>query len=146
MKLNERILDDLKQAMKNQDKFKLSVMRMLKSALQLEKIQKKEELTEEEIIRVIKKNVKQRKDSIEEFKKYNKIEEINSLEKEIEILKEYLPEELTEEEIDKKIEETFNKLQPDSIKDMGRIMKSLTESIGASADMSLVSQKVKQRF
>ena len=136
----------MKEAMKSGDKFRLSVLRMLKSALQLEGIALKKDLEDKEVLAVIKRNVKQRKDSIEEYKKYNKTEEIASLEKEIEILKSYLPEELSEEEIDKKIEEVFNEVKPESMKQMGIIMKKLTEEIGSVADMSLVSKKVKARF
>ena len=81
----EKINIDLKEAMKNQDKFTLSVLRMLKSALQLEGISLKRELNDQDVLMVIKKNVKQRKDSISEFEKYNKKEEIENLEKEIQI-------------------------------------------------------------
>ena len=142
----EQITSDMTSAMKAQDKFKLSVLRMLKSALQLEKISLKKELEEKDIIAVIKRNVKQRKDSIAEYQKYGKTLEVENLEKEIEVLKAYLPEELSEQEIDQKIEEVFQQVQPESIKEMGKIMKMLTEEIGSVADMSMVSQKVKQRF
>ena len=146
MNLKDLVNNDMKEAMKSGDKFRLSVLRMLKSALQLEGIALKKDLEDKEVLAVIKRNVKQRKDSIEEYKKYNKTEEIASLEKEIEILKSYLPEELSEEEIDKKIEEVFNEVKPESMKQMGIIMKKLTEEIGSVADMSLVSKKVKARF
>lgn len=146
MNLYETILEDLKKAMKDQNKFKLSVLRMLKSALQIEKINKKDALNDDEVIMVIKKNVKQRKDSIQEFLKFNKNDEVMDLEQEINILKEYLPEELNEEEIDSKVEEAFLNLKPESIKDMGSVMKYLTEQIGSVADMSLVSQKVKEKL
>lgn len=146
MNLYETILEDLKKAMKDQNKFKLSVLRMLKSALQIEKINKKDALNDDEVIMVIKKNVKQRKDSIQEFIKFNKNDEVMDLEQEINILKEYLPEELNEEEIDSKVEEAFLNLKPESIKDMGSVMKYLTEQIGSVADMSLVSQKVKEKL
>ncbi len=146
MNLMEQITSDMTSAMKAQDKFKLSVLRMLKSALQLEKISLKKELEEKDIIAVIKRNVKQRKDSIAEYQKYGKTLEVENLEKEIEVLKAYLPEELSEQEIDQKIEEVFQQVQPESIKEMGKIMKMLTEEIGSVADMSMVSQKVKQRF
>lgn len=142
----EKISLDMKESMKNQDKFTLNVLRMLKSALQLESISLKKELEEKEIITVIKRNVKQRKDSITEYQKYNKTEEVENLQKEIEVLKRYLPKELTEKEIDEKIEEVFQKEKPESIKDMGKIMNILTDEIATIADMSLVSQKVKNRF
>lgn len=146
MNLMDQINNEMKEAMKLQDKFKLSVLRMLKSALQMEKIALKKDLEEKEIISVIKRNVKQRKDSIEEYQKYQKTEEVESLKKEIEILKKYLPAELTEEEIEKKIEEVFAEMKPESIKEMGKIMKKLTDEIGTVADMSFVSKKVKERF
>ena len=141
--MQEKISNDLKEAMKSGDKFKLSVLRMLKSALQLEAIKEKKELSDEEVMGVIKRNVKQRKDSIAEFEKYNKQEEIVNLEKEIEILKAYLPEELSEEQIDEEISKVFEEVKPTSMKDMGKMMKMLTEKIGTVADMSLVSKKVK---
>ncbi len=146
MNLSERIANDMKVAMKSQDKFKLSVLRMLKSALQLEAISLKKELDDNEVITVIKRGVKQRNDSITEYQKYNKEEEINSLKKEVEILKEYLPQELSEDEINKKIDEVFAKENPMSMKDMGKIMKILTLEIGTVADMGLVSILVKERL
>ena len=143
--MNEQIANDLKNAMKNGDKFKLSVLRMLKSALQLESISKKHELSDDEVLSVIKKLVKTRKDSIEEFKKYGKDEEVAKLEQEIEILNAYLPEEMTEEEIIKVIDEVFNDLKPTSMKEMGMVMKELNTKI-TNADMSLVSKLVKERL
>ena len=146
MSLNERIANDMKAAMKIQDKFSLSVLRMLKSALQLEGIQLKKELTDDEVMVVIKRNVKQRKDSMEEFQKFGKTDEVENLEKEIELLKKYLPEELSEEQIEEIINQVFDEIQPQSIKDMGRVMKELTSKIGTQADMSVVSSKVKARL
>lgn len=143
--MNNKIAEDLKNAMKSTDKFRLSVLRMLKSALQLEAISKKHELSDDEVLSVIKKQVKMRKDSIEEFKKYEKTEEVTKLEQEIAILNEYLPEEMTEEEINKVIDEVFNKLNPTSMKEMGLVMKELNAKI-TNADMSLVSKLVKERL
>ncbi len=143
--MNIKIAEDLKNAMKSGDKFRLSVLRMLKSALQLESISKKHELSDDEVVTVIKKQVKTRKDSIEEFKKYNKTEEVAKLEKEIEILNAYLPEEMTEEEIKKVIDDVFKELKPTSMKEMGMVMKELNTKI-TNADMSLVSKLVKERL
>ena len=142
----ETIIKDLTTAMKEQDKFKLSVLRMLKSALQMEKISKKHDLSDEEVITVIKRQVKTRKDSMEEYKKYNKEEEVNNLAKEIEILNAYLPAELSDEEINKALDEIFAELKPESIKDMGKVMKEATARIGAQADMSKVSALVKSKL
>lgn len=146
MNLNERISEDMKGAMKTGDKFKLSALRMLKSSLQLEKINLKKDLDDKEVMSVIKKAVKQRKDSIVEFEKYGKTEEIADLQKEIDVLKVYLPEELSEEKIKEEVEEAFQNLKPESIKDMGKVMKYLTDKIGTQADMSLVSKLVKSKF
>ena len=143
--MNNKIAEDLKQAMKSGDKFKLSVLRMLKSALQLESISKKHELSDDEVMSVIKKQVKTRKDSIEEFKKYNKTEEVAKLEQEIETLNAYLPEEMSEEEIKQVIDDVFKELNPTSMKDMGGVMKKLNEKI-TNADMSLVSKLVRERL
>ena len=146
MNMLDTIIKDLTAAMKEQDKFKLSVLRMLKSALQMEKISKKHDLSDEEVITVIKRQVKTRKDSMEEYKKYNKEEEVNNLSKEIEILNAYLPAELSEEAINKALDEIFAELKPESIKDMGKVMKEATARIGAQADMSKVSALVKSKL
>lgn len=143
--MNERIMEDLKQAMKAQDKFKLSVLRMLKSALQLEGINKKHDLDDNEVIGVIKKQVKLRKDSIAEFEKYGKTDSVENLLQEIEILNVYLPEEMSEDDIKKVIDEVFGELNPSGMKDMGSVMKELTPRL-PNADMSLVSKLVRERL
>ena len=143
--MNNTIAEDLKNAMKNGDKFKLSVLRMLKSALQLESINKKHDLTDEEVIAVIKRQVKTRKDSITEFEKYNKLDEVSKLNEEIAVLNVYLPEEMTEEEINKVLDSVFEEIKPTGMKDMGLIMKELNTRI-TNADMSLVSSLVKGRL
>lgn len=146
MALNETVIKDMTTAMKEQDKFKLSVLRMLKSALQMEAISKKHDLSDDEVIVVIKRQVKTRKDSIVEYEKYNKTEEVENLKKEIEILSVYLPEELSEEEINKVLDEIFDELKPESVKDMGRVMKEATARFSGRADGSLVSSLVKGRL
>lgn len=143
----EKINEDLKNAMKEKDTFKLSVLRMLKSALQLEGIAKKHELDDSEIASVLKKQVKVRKDSLEEYKKYNKLDLVESLEKEINIISAYLPEEMSEEEINGVLDEVFKEVNPTGMKEMGLIMKTLNEKLAdKNADMSLVSRLVKERI
>lgn len=142
----ETINNDMKEAMKSGNKFELNVLRMLKSALQNEKIAKNHDLDENEIIAVIKKQVKVRKDSLKEYQEYNREDLVEGLAKEIDILTKYLPEELSEEEIDKTINDVFAKLNPTSIKDMGNVMKELNSLIATKADMSLVSKKVKEKL
>lgn len=143
--MNGLIANDLKDAMKMSDKFTLSVLRMLKSALQNEAINKKHELSDEEIIAVIKKQVKVRKDSIAEYQKYGKVDLVESLNQEIAVLDKYLPEEMSEEEIDKIIDEVFNELKPSCIKEMGGVMKAISSKI-TNADMSVISAKVRERL
>uniref|UniRef100_UPI003FEFE718 GatB/YqeY domain-containing protein n=1 Tax=Candidatus Onthocola sp. TaxID=3085646 RepID=UPI003FEFE718 len=143
----EKINEDLKNAMKEKDTFKLSVLRMLKSALQLEQIAKKHELDDNEVAAVLKKQVKVRKDSLEEYKKYDKAELVESLEKEIAILDAYLPEEMNKEDITKVVEAAINEVKPTSMKDMGLVMKKVNELlVGKNADMSLVSKLVKEQI
>lgn len=143
----EKINEDLKNALKEKNTFKLSVLRMLKSALQLEQISKKHELEDNEVVTVIKKQVKVRKDSLEEYKKFNKLDQVDSLEKEIEILSSYLPEEMSEEAIIKIVEETVTEINPTGMKDMGLVMKSVNAKLAdANADMSLVSKLVKEKL
>lgn len=143
----EKINEDLKNAMKEKDTFKLSVLRMLKSALQLEQIAKKHELDDNEVAAVLKKQVKVRKDSLEEYKKYDKAELVESLEKEIAILDVYLPEEMNKEDITKVVEAAINEVKPTSMKDMGLVMKKVNELlVGKNADMSLVSKLVKKQI
>ena len=142
----ERINKDLVSSMKEQDKFKLSVLRMLKSAIKSEEINKKDTLTDDEIINVIKKQVKVRNASLEEYKEYNRLDLVESLSNEIEILKAYLPEELSLDELNKIIEEKFNELNPTSVKDMGRVIKEVSIVVGVRADMSIVSKIIKDRL
>ncbi len=143
----EKINEDLKNAMKEKDTFKLSVLRMLKSALQLEQIAKKHELDDNEIAAVLKKQIKVRKDSLEEYKKYDKTELVESLEKEIAILDAYLPEEMSESEISEIVKSAVEEIKPTSMKDMGLVMKRVNELlVGKNADMSLVSKLVKEQI
>ena len=142
----DKIKKDLVTSMKEQDKFKLSVLRMLKSSLQKEEINKKRELTDDEVLNVIKKEVKVRNASLEEYIEYNRNDLADNLQKEIDILKTYLPEELSHEELLKIIDEQFNIINPTSMKDMGTIIKSVSSIVGTRADMSEVSKIVKEKI
>ena len=120
--MRERILNDIKEAMKAQDKELLSVIRMVKGAMQLEEINLKRELNDDEVISVIQKQIKTRKESIEEFKKANRTDLVEKTSKEVEILNKYMPEQLSAEEVNKIIDEAFELIKPTSMKDMGKIM------------------------
>lgn len=144
--MNEQIKKDLVNAMKSQDKFTTSVLRMLKSAIQAEAINKKHELSDDEVIAVIKKQVKVRTSSKEEYEKYNREDMVKDLNEEINILSAYLPEELSEDELNKIIDETILEVNATSIKEMGLVIKTVSSKVGNRADMSLVSKKVKEKL
>ena len=144
--MENQIDNDLKLALKSGDKFTLSVLRMLKSEIINESRKGSiHTLTDDEVLKVIKKGVKTRKDSIEEYKKYGKLDTANELAKEVDILNKYLPQEMSEEEIIKIVNEVFEELKPSSMKDMGNLMKVISSKI-THADMSLVSKIVKDKL
>lgn len=144
--MENQIDNDLKLALKSGDKFTLSVLRMLKSEIINESRKGSlHTLTDDEVLKVIKKGVKTRKDSIEEYKKYGKLDTANELAKEVDILNKYLPQEMSEEEIIKIVNEVFEELKPSSMKDMGNLMKVISSKI-TNADMSLVSKIVKDKL
>lgn len=144
--MRNQILEDLKTAMKNQDKERLAVIRMVKGSIQISELNKKHELSDEEVIEVISKEIKSRKDSINEFKKGGREDLIQKTQNEINILSEYLPKQLTEEEITEIIDAVFNKVKPESSKDMGKVMKELKPQVSGKADMGLVSKIVKNKI
>ena len=144
--MRNQILEDLKSAMKAQDKLKLSVIRMVKSAMQMEELNKKRELTDEEVIDVISKQIKTRKDSIKEFEKGAREDLIEATSKEIDILVTYLPKQLTDEEVMEIIEKAFDEIKPESPKDMGKIMKAVTPLVKGKADMGKVSSIIKSKL
>ena len=144
--MRNQILEDLKQAMKAQDKLKLAVIRMVKGAIQMEELNKKRELNDDEVIAVISKQIKTRKESIVEFEKANRNDLIEQTTKEIEILNEYMPEQMSEEELNKIIDEVFASVNPTSSSDMGKIMREITPLVKGKADMSLVSKLIKDKL
>jgi len=144
--MRDRILNDLKQAMLNQDKEKLSVIRMIKGAMQLEEINLKRELNDDEIISVIGKQIKTRKESIIEFEKASRQDLVDQNNSEIAILSVYMPEQLTEEEIIKEVDAAFLELKPSAMSDMGKVMGYLTGKLKGKADMSFVSKTIKEKL
>ena len=142
----EKVKSDLITAMKEQNKFKLDVIRMLKSAIQNEAIAQKKDLSDEEVLGVIKREVKKRNSSIEEYSKYGKTEVIEDLKREIEILSEYLPEELSDDELNQVIDDVIKEIGATDIKSMGLVIKTVSAKVGARADMSKVSKVVKEKL
>ena len=119
---------------------------MTEEEREVETIEKKKDLSDDEVITVIKREVKKRNSSIEEYKKYGKEEVVESLQKEIDILSVYLPEELSDEQIIKVVDETIAELNAASIKEMGTVIKTVSSKIGNQADMSKVSSIVKEKL
>lgn len=145
--LQERINEDLKACMKSKDTFKLGVIRMVKGAVQLEKINlKKDELSDEEIIKLISKQIKMRKDSISEFAKAGRDDLVNQNEKEIEVLKDYMPEEMSEEEVINIINEAIENTGASNIKEMGKVMREVTPKVSGRFDMGRVSSIIKDKL
>jgi len=144
--LRETIQKDILDAMKQKDKLKMSVLRMLKSDIQKESIEKKHDLSNEEVITVIKRGIKQRKDSIEEYTKYNRLDTVKSLQDEIKILENYMPKQLSEEEIAIEVDNILKEYPGATIKDMGHIMSILKEKIGTTCDMSIASKILKSKL
>lgn len=144
--MRNQILEDLTNAMKNQNKEILSVVRMVKGAMQLEEIEKKRILNDEEVISIISKQIKTRKESILDFEKGNRQDLINKTNSEIDILNKYMPKQLSDEEINKEIDMVMDLLKPTSISDMGKIMGKITSILNGKADLSFVSKIVKEKL
>ena len=124
--LSEKIRADLTAAMKAQEKERLSTLRMLQSSIKNEQINAGHELTDEEALTVIRKAVKQRMDSIEQYTNGNRPELAEKERSEMEMLKEYLPPELTDEEVESGVRELIASTGAQSKKDMGKVMKEAT--------------------
>lgn len=146
MNLFEKMQKDMVEAMKTKDKDRLTVLRMVKGAMQLEHINNKKEMNEELLIDTVSKQIKLRNDSLAEFEKAGREDLVENVTKEIKILKEYLPVQLEKEEIETIIDEVFAKVKPTSSKDMGAIMREVTPLVKGKADMKLVSEIIKNKL
>ena len=142
----EKIKNDMVKAMKEQDKFRLGVIRMIKSSIDMMRIDKKIEITDEVVIDVLAKELKTREESKLEFGKAGRTDLVESIDKEISIIKEYLPEPLKEEEIAKIIDNAMNEVGASTIKDMGKVMKIITPQVKGRCDMKEVSNKIKAKL
>ena len=143
--LLDKINEDLKEAMRGKDALSLSVIRMLKGDIQLKTIDKGN-LTDDDIIAIVSKQIKMRKDAIGEFKKASREDLVSQNEQEIEILNKYLPEQLTYDEVVKIIDEAFSKVNPTSSKDMGLMMREVSPKLKGRFDMQQVSSLIKERL
>lgn len=144
--MKTKIMIDLKNAMKNQNKELLNVIRMVKGAIQLEEINLKRELNDDEVVSVISKQIKIRKETISELEKANREDLLKQTQREIEILEKYMPEMMSEGEINKVLDEVFAEVNPTSPADIGKIMGKVSPLLKGKADMSLVNKLVKERI
>lgn len=142
--LKEKLLNDLKESMKNKNLIRKNTIQMIRAAiLQVEK-DKQIELTEEQVIEIIAKETKKRKDAQIEFEKSGREDLINQNNEEIAILSEYLPKQLSEEEIETIVKKVIEETGATTMKDMGIVMKKSKEQIGVAADGKTVSEIVKK--
>ena len=145
MTLPEKIQSEMQDAMRSKDALRLGVLRMMKAAVKNKEIEKMKALEEAEVIAVLNTLVKQRKDSIEQFRKGGREELASKEESEIKVIEEYLPAAATEDEIRLAVEEAIAETGAASVKDMGRVMKAaMTRLAGKTADGSRISQLVKE--
>ncbi len=146
MGLFQKLQEEMKSSLKSGDKERLSVIRMLISEIKKAQIDAKRELTDEEIIKILQKYAKQRKESIKQYREAGREDLAQKEEAELKVVSEFLPEALSEEEIEKIVEETIREVGASSIKDMGKVMKSVMEKVKGRADGSIVSKIVKEKL
>ena len=142
----EKLKQDMIEAMKNKEKERLTVIRMVKAAMDQEHIDRKKEINDELLIDVVNKQIKMRKDSISEFEKGGRSDLIEATQKEVDILMNYLPEQLSVEEVNDIISAIFDEIKPVGQKDMGKVMKEATSQLKGKADMKEVSNIIKEKL
>ena len=142
----EKLKQDMIEAMKNKEKERLTVIRMVKASMDQEHIDRKREINDELLIDVVNKQIKMRKDSIVEFEKGGRSDLVEKTQSEIDLLLNYLPEQLSSEEVYKIIDEIFAEVKPEGQKDMGKVMKEATAKLKGKADMKEVSNIIKEKL
>ncbi len=141
--LKNQIEEDFKAAIKNKDFFLISVLRLIKNAILNAKIKKQAELTDEEIITLLNSELKKLKEAKEQFEKGGRVDLVQKTEREIEIVKKYLPPEASPEEIEKVARETIKELKIKEVKEMGKAIKAIREKL-KGADGQTIAQIVKK--
>ena len=147
MTIQEKVQSQIADAMRAKDQLRLDVLRMMKSAVKLKEVEKMKALEENEVLAVLNTLVKQRKDSIEQFRKGGREELAQKEEAEIKVIEEYLPAAASEEDIQQAVAAAIQETGAASMKDMGKVMKAtLARLAGKSADGGRVSQLVKEKL
>jgi hypothetical protein len=147
MSLKDKIVADVKEAMKAKDQLRLDTLRMAHAAIKNREIEvRPNEISEEEVTGVLKKIVKQRKDSIEQYKNAGRPELADKEQSELNIIESYLPKQMSQDAIEKLVVQVIQDLKADSMKQMGAVMKEVIARAGGTADGSVVSQLVKAKL
>lgn len=146
MSLKARITDDMKAAMRGGDKPRLAVIRLIQAAIKQREVDERIELNDAQVLAVLEKMVKQRRESITQFQAGNRQDLADQETAELAILTTYMPEPLADAELDALIEQALTDTGAASIRDMGKVMAQLKEKIAGRADMSAVSAKIKARL
>lgn len=146
MNLEEKLLEEMKQAMKTNDKIRLSTIRMIRSSSKNKEIELRRKLEDEDIFKVIQGMVRKGEESIEQFQAGGRNDLVEKEKMEIEILKSFLPQPIPQEEIIKIIDETIQETQSSSLKDLGKVMKAVMPRLGGKADGKVINQLVKERL
>jgi hypothetical protein len=144
--LKKRITSDMKSAMKAKDRQALKAVRMILEAIKKKEIDERIELDDAQVMTVIQKMVKQRKDSISQFSDAGRTDLVEIEEAELEIINNYMPEQLSDEEVESVVDRAINDSGANSMKDMGKLMGMLKPRLQGKADMSIVSQLIKSRL
>jgi hypothetical protein len=139
-------MDEMKQAMKSSDKARLSTIRMIRTAVKNKEIDLRNKLDDDEILRVIQGMVRRSEESIEQFKAGGRVDLVEKETKEIEILRSYLPQALSKEDVVRIIDESIRETEASSLKDLGKVMKSVMPKLTGKADGKLINQLVKERL
>lgn len=144
--MKEKLLKELKEAMREKDELRKNTITLLRSAiLQVEK-DKQVTLSEDEMLAIVSKEVKKRKESIADYEKAERVDIVTDLKREIEILSKYLPKQLSEEEVDRLVAEAITEVGATSPKEMGKVMQALKAKTAGKADGKLVSEIVKNKL
>ncbi|WP_073270706.1 GatB/YqeY domain-containing protein [Alkalibacter saccharofermentans] len=144
MSLKDRLMSDLKTSMREKDNIKKATITMVRAAILQNEKDNKVVLDDEDVLAVIAKQVKQRKDALEEFKKAQREDLMEQTEKELDILMEYLPKQLTEEELKVIVSDAINEVGATSLKDMGKVMSAVMPKVKGRADGGMINKIVKE--
>jgi uncharacterized protein YqeY len=144
--LLERLNSDIKQAMKNKEKDKLSVIRMIKASIQNEALKTGKEISEEEELTVLSREVKQRKDSLHEFDKAGREDLVEKIRTELQYVELYMPKQLSEEEVSEIVKQAISETGASSKAEMGKVMAMIMPKVKGKADGSLVNKLVQQHL